>query len=113
MIWWATYECSLNSVHSTLANLKFTWSGPADLTFKLAHTKGDDTDGNCAQAHTVCQQYNRSSGIIMASNGECIKGLNCDGQLDENLPEFYKNFQCVEQGNDNIFFVFDIYTNRI
>jgi len=94
-----TYECSLNSLHHTLANLEFEWSGPPGLTFTLGHTQGDESDGICSAGHTHCQGYNRPVGVIRTSNGECIRSLNCDGQQEDKLHEYYQNFQCVEKGS--------------
>jgi len=92
-----TYECSLNSRHHTLANLEFTWSGPPGLTFDLAHTTGDASDGVCSRAHNDCmRRFNRLAGAIVASNGECVRGLNCDGVPDSALHEYYQNFQCAK-----------------
>jgi len=91
-----TYECSLNSRHHTLANLEFTWSGPPGLTFDLAHTTGDASDGVCSRAHNDCMgRFNRLAGAIVASNGECVRGLNCDGVPDSDLHDYYQNFQCA------------------
>jgi hypothetical protein len=91
-----TYECSLNSRHHTLANLEFTWPGPPGLTFDLAHTTGDASDGVCSRAHNDCmRRFNRLAGAVVASNGECVRGLNCDGVPDSDLHEYYQNFECV------------------
>jgi len=91
-----TYECSLNSRHHTLANFEFTWSGPPGLTFDLAHTRGDASDGVCSRAHNDCmRRFNRLAGAVVASNGQCVRGLNCDGVPDSDLHEYYRNFVCV------------------
>merc|ERR1719419_742965 len=92
-----TYKCSLNSRHHTLANLEFTWPGPPGLTFDLAHTTGDASDGVCSRAHNDCmRRFNRLAGAVVASNGECIRGLNCDGVPDSHLHHYYQNFQCAK-----------------
>jgi len=93
-----TYECSLNSRHHTLANLEFTWSGPPGLTFDLAHTTGDASDGVCSRAHNDCmRRFNRLAGAVVAGNGECVRGLNCDGVPDSDLHEYYQNFECIQK----------------
>jgi len=93
-----TYECSLNSRHHTLANFEFTWSGPPGLTFDLAHTTGDASDGVCSRAHNDCmRRFNRLAGAVVAGNGECVRGLNCDGVPDSDLHEYYQNFECIQK----------------
>ena len=83
------------------------------MTFTLGHTVGDASDGICSRGHTHCQAHNRPAGVIRTSNGECIKWLNCDGRQEDELHEYYQNFQCIEKGNflKTIIHVFDFKEN--